>query len=98
MSNTFATPRTVALQALLSMEFSRQENWGRLPFPSPEDLPDPGIKPASSASAGGFFTPDPPRSPYFDPFSSYTVCNINLLDDHSLNYQERLTTRNDLVI
>ena len=40
---------TVALQPPLSMEFSRQEYWGRLTFPSPGDLPDPGIKPRSPA-------------------------------------------------
>ena len=39
----FATPRTVAQQAPLSMGFSRQEYWSRLPFPSPGDLPDTGI-------------------------------------------------------
>ena len=37
----------IAHQAPLSMEFSKQEYWSRLPFPSPEDLPDPGIKPLS---------------------------------------------------
>ena len=41
----FATPWTVAREALLSMEFSRQEYWSGLPFPSPADLPDPEIKP-----------------------------------------------------
>ena len=41
------TPWTVAHQAPLSMEFSRQENWGELPFPSPADIPDPGVKPTS---------------------------------------------------
>jgi len=40
-------PRTGALQAPLSMEFSRQEYWSRLPSPSPGDIPDPGIKPRS---------------------------------------------------
>ena len=40
----------------LPMEFSRQEYWSRMPFPPPGDLPDPGIKPASLASAGGLFT------------------------------------------
>ena len=53
----FATPWTVAYQASLSMGFSRQEYWSGLPFPSPEDLPDPGIKPVSlmsRAQAGGF--------------------------------------------
>jgi len=43
----FATPWTVAYQALPSMEFSRQEYWSGLPFPSPGDLPDTGIKPGS---------------------------------------------------
>ena len=55
----FATLWTVAFQAPLSMEFSRQEYWSGLPFPSPEDLPDPRIKPASLTSpalAGRFFT------------------------------------------
>ena len=40
---------TVARQAPLSMGFSRQEYWSELPCPPPEDLPDPGIKPASPA-------------------------------------------------
>ena len=46
----FAAPRTVTLQALLSMGFPRQEYWTGMPFPSPGDLPDPEIKPASLAS------------------------------------------------
>ena len=44
---TIVTPWTVARQAPLSMEFSRQEYRSGLPFPSPGDLPDPGIKPGS---------------------------------------------------
>ena len=52
---TLSTPWTVAYQAPQSMEFSRQEYWGGLPFPSPQDLPHPGIKPTSSVLAGGFF-------------------------------------------
>ena len=43
----FATQWTVALQAPLSMGFSRQEYWGGLPFPSPGDLPKSGIEPTS---------------------------------------------------
>ena len=43
------TPWTGACQAPPSMEFSRQESWGGLPFSSPGDLPDPGIKPRSPA-------------------------------------------------
>ena len=46
----------LAHQAPLSMGFSRQEYWSRLPFPSPGDLPDPGINPTSPALAGGLFT------------------------------------------
>ena len=57
-SNSFETPWTVARQAPLSMEFSRQEYWSELSFPSPGDLPDPGIELAflmSPALAGRFF-------------------------------------------
>ena len=43
----FAMPWTVAYQAPPSMGFSRQEYWSGLPFPSPGDLPDPGIEPGS---------------------------------------------------
>ena len=60
----FATPWTVALQALLSMAFSRQEYWNGLPFPPPGDLPNPRVKsesPASPAMRGGFFTTEPPK-------------------------------------
>ena len=46
----FVAPRTVAGQAPLSMEFFRQEYWNGSPFPSPGDLPDPGIKPMSPVS------------------------------------------------
>ena len=52
----FATPWTVACQAPLSMEFSRQEYCCGWPFPSPGDLPNPGIEPASPALAGRFYT------------------------------------------
>ena len=45
----FGTPWTIAHQAPPSMEFSRQEYWSGLPFPSPGDLPDPGIEPRSPA-------------------------------------------------
>ena len=53
---TLVAPWTVAHQAPLSMGFSRQEYWSGLPFPSPEDLPDPGIKPALQVSCIAFFT------------------------------------------
>ena len=47
-----AIPWTVARQAPLCMEFSRQEYWSGLPFPPPGDLPQPGIEPRSPALAG----------------------------------------------
>ena len=53
---TLSTPWAAACQALLSMGFPRQEYWSGLPFPSPGDLPDPGIEPTSPALTGGFFT------------------------------------------
>ena len=52
VSDSFATPWTVVHQPPLSMGFSRQEYWSGLPFPSPGDLPDPGIKTSSLALAG----------------------------------------------
>ena len=58
-----ATPGTLARQASLSMGFSRQEYWSGLPFPSPGDLPNPGIEPVSPALAGRFFTTEPLGKP-----------------------------------
>ena len=59
----FVTPWTMAGQAPLSMELFRQEYWSGLPFSSPVDLSDPGIKPAPPALAGGFLTTAPPGKP-----------------------------------
>ena len=64
MSDSFATPWTVALQAPLSRGFPRQEYQSAIP--SSGDLPDPGIKPMSPALAGGFFTTEPPGKPIRD--------------------------------
>ena len=65
-NNHVYTLWTVVHQAPLSMGFSRQEHWSGLPCPSPEDLPDAGIKPASrwvSCTAGKIFTSEPPGKP-----------------------------------
>ena len=59
----FATPRTVACQASLAMGFSRQEYRSGLPFPSPGDLPDPGIEPTSPAFQADALTSEPPGKP-----------------------------------
>ena len=58
----FATPWTVDHQAPLSMEFSRQEYWSGLPFPSPGDLPNPRIDPRSPASQVDVLLSKPPLS------------------------------------
>ena len=55
-----ATPWTVAHQAPPSMGFSRQEYWSGLPFPSPGDLPDPGIEPGSRTLEADALTSEPP--------------------------------------
>ena len=60
-------PWTVAHKAPLSMEFPRQEYWSELPFPTPGNLPDEGIELVSVLSsllAGGFFTSEPPGTPF----------------------------------
>ena len=64
--DSFASPCAVACPAFLFMGFSRSVYWSVLPFSPAGDLPDPGIEtvsPASPASAGGFFTTEPPGKP-----------------------------------
>ena len=57
----FATPWTVAYQASPSMGFSRQEYWSGLPFPSPGNLPGPGIEPGSPALEADALTSESPE-------------------------------------
>ena len=59
----FATPWTVGHQAPPSMGFSRQEYWSGMPFPSPGDLPDSGIKPRSPALQADTLTSEPLGKP-----------------------------------
>ena len=59
----FATPWTVACQTPPSMGFSRQEYWSGLPFPSPGDLPDPGMEPGSPALQAGSLLSEPAGKP-----------------------------------
>ena len=64
---TLATPWSVARQVPLSMGFYRQEYWSGLPFPSPGDLPDPGIEPGSpQLQAGSLRTGLPGNSQLLD--------------------------------
>ena len=85
----FSTLRTVAHQAPLFMEFSRQEYWSGLPFPSPGDLPDPRIKPMSPAFpalAGRFFSTTPPGKPIFFYVLVLITCLVNILYNKYLYY------------
>ena len=80
-----ATLWTASYQAPLSMGFFRQEYWSELPFPSPEDLPDPGIKPAllmSAAVAGGFFTASATQEAHF------SKSELSFKNSHSLIHRE----------
>ena len=61
----FAIPWTVVYGASLSMGFSRQEYWSELPFPSPRDLPDPGIQPRSPALQADALPSEPPGKPLY---------------------------------
>ena len=59
----FTTSWTVDRQAPLSIGFLRQEYWSGMPFPSPGDIPDPGIEPEPATLAGGFHITEPPGKP-----------------------------------
>ena len=66
-----STPRTVACQAPLSVELSRQEYWSGLPCLSPGELPDPGIEPRSLALQVDSLLSEPPGKPDAGPFLSF---------------------------
>ena len=78
VSDSYVTLWTVAHQDPLFTEFSRQEYWIGLPFPSPGALPRPGIKPASPALAGGFFTTEPLGNGRIFPQKSSSAANEGL--------------------
>ena len=61
---TWRIPWTVAYQPLPSMRFSRHEYWSRLPFPSPGDLSNPGIKPRSPTLQADSLPSEPPGKPW----------------------------------
>ena len=87
MSDSFVTPWTIACQAPLFMGFSRQEYWSGLPFPSPENLPNPGTEPESLVSPAlesGFFTTEPPGKPRKLP----SVCKIDFRIECFFNLEE----------
>ena len=94
----FATPWTVARQTPLSMEFSRQEYWNGLSFPSLGDLPNTGIKPTSPALAGRFFTTESPGKPNCslvlrkDSFQNVNVTSFIFSPQSKLFYHQKLLT------
>ena len=80
---TLFNPMDCNLQASPSMEFSRQEDWSGLPFPSPWDLPDPGIEPGSPALQADALLSEPPGKPTLylfifplhpSPWSKHRLC------------------------
>ena len=76
----FASPRTIAHEAPLSVEFSQQESWSGLLFPPPRDFPYARIKPVSLVSpalAGGFFTTEASWKPHIP----VCVC-VQKAEDH----------------
>ena len=73
----FVTPWTIASQAPQSMAFSRQECWSELPFPSPGDLPNPGIEPGSPALQPDALPSEPPGKPKTD--YNYNAVLIKIL-------------------
>ena len=86
----FAAPWNVARQAPVSVGFSRQEYWSGLPFPSPEDLPDPGIEPESPALQADSLPSEPPSSKmvtYLNLDLSPDILKFLLISNH-LYYEE----------
>ena len=74
----FVTPWTAAYQAPPSMEFSKQEYWSGLPFPSPGDLPDPVIEPGSPALQADALPSEPPGKP--------NICKYNFQYNQNEKY------------
>ena len=90
----FATPWTVAYQASPSMGFSRQEYWSGLLFPSPGDLPDPGIEQGSPELEADALTSEPPGKPLFFYFLHLGIAIwLALVNGTSANiYNQKLKT------
>ena len=80
----FATPWTVAYQAPPSMGFSRQEYWSGLPFPSPGDLPNPGIEPGSPTLQADALPSEPPGKPRWA---------LNQLNEGEKNVEEKTESK-----
>ena len=100
MSDSFATPWTVAYQAPLSIGFPRQEKWSGLPFSSPGDLPDPGIKQAFPALQVDSFTTETPGKPLSKFFRQRKGQNffLNLLSLDCFQFEIIFMSRRHFVV
>ena len=88
----FATPWTVAYTAPLSMGFSRQEYWSGLPFPSPGDLPNPGIEPRSPTLQADALSSEPPGKPVWSIWhltAKWCLCFFNMLSSFVVAFLSR---------
>ena len=86
------TPWTVACQSPLSMEFSRQEYWSGLPFPSSGDLPDPGLEPGSPTVQADSLQSDPPlysnnKIKNFNTFKSFQKAQSDLNRSFNMSFK-----------
>ena len=79
----FATPWTVVYQAPQSTEFSRQEYWSGLPFPSPGDLPNRGIKPGSPCLQADTLPSEPPGKTLESPLDCKEIQPVHPREDQS---------------
>ena len=84
MPDPFAAPWTVTHQVPLSMEFPRQESLSSLPFPTPRNLPNPGIEHPTPALAGGFLITEPPEKDVH-----HTYIHVSLTSFYLPIYLER---------
>ena len=91
----FTTPWTLACQAPLSMKFSKQEYWSGLPFPSPGNLPDPGIKSRYPAMQADSLPSEPPGKPRYtlqlsNSVPRYISCKEVAIRLHSSIYSRKI--------
>ena len=102
---TLCNPMDLAHQAPLSMEFFRQEYWTGLPFTSPADLSNPGIKPASSALQADSLPSEPPGKPFYfstwyetkDKPQKFNVSRENSPWDKNTQLRDKQKTRMNLL-
>ena len=95
VSDSLLPPWTVDHQAPQFMEISKQEYWNGLPFPSPQNLPYPGIELTSPALSGRFFTRETPGKPSFIPI--YNYLNIVSTDTYNASFVCFILSCNELI-